>query len=80
MPLPRMRTIKEAVAEFKATDPNTAMNENYLRRMILTKKIPAVVAGSKYLVNMEVLEEILSRPQEDPAKPIEYGTIRKIVG
>lgn len=80
MPLPRMRTIKEAVAEFKAADPNTAMNENYLRRMILTKKIPAVVAGAKYLVNMEVLEETLSRPQEEPSKPIEYGTIRKIVG
>lgn len=76
MPLPRMRTIKEAVAEFKTADPFTSMNETYLRRLIILGKVPFVTAGRKYLVNMDVLTQCLSNQQ--PTPPPAYGTIRQI--
>ena len=57
--LPKMRTIKEAVAEFRSADPATAINETYLRRLILSGQVPHVKAGNKYLLNMEVLSVYL---------------------
>ncbi len=74
--LPRMRTIKEAVAEFKAIDPATAINETYLRRLILSGQVPHVKAGNKYLLNMEVLSVYLEGQtgqavEVGPAEPTE---------
>ena len=74
--LPRMRTIKEAVAEFKAIDAATAINETYLRRLILSGQVPHVKAGNKYLLNMEVLSVYLEGQtgqavEVEPAGPTE---------
>ena len=55
-----MRTIKEAVAELKETDSKTAVTQHFLRQLVLSKKIPSVMAGGKYLINMDVLEDYLS--------------------
>ena len=56
---PRMRGIKQAVEELRAADANTALTERALRRLILTGEIPSVRIGTKYLVNMDVLESYL---------------------
>ena len=57
---PPMRGIKQAVAEIRTSDPNTALTEKALRRMILTGEIPYVTAGRKYLVNLNTLYNYLN--------------------
>lgn len=78
MPLPRMRTIKEAAMECRETDPRTAITEKYIRRLVLTGQIPYVKSGTKYLLNMDKLESFLNQDYEEPQEPIPYGTIRQV--
>lgn len=56
---PRMRGIKQAIEEMKANDPNTALTERALRRLVLTGEVPSVRIGAKYLINMDILENYL---------------------
>ena len=63
MELPRIRTLKEAHAEIKASDPCTAVSFNYLRRLVLSGAIPCIKAGNKFLINMQRLEEYLCNPE-----------------
>ena len=65
--IPRMRGIKQAIAELKAADSNTAFTEKALRRLILCGEVPAVRVGKKYLVNMDVLEAYLCGSCAAPA-------------
>lgn len=60
--IPRMRTINEAAAELKAADPHTAVTPHFIRQLILDGKIPSVMAGRKYLVNLDGLQEYLANP------------------
>ncbi|MGN0488379.1 MAG: hypothetical protein ACI4HO_03845 [Ruminococcus sp.] len=60
--IPRMRTIKEAAAEIKAMDPNTAVTEYHIRQLALTGVIPRVKAGRKYLINLDMLIEYMENP------------------
>lgn len=55
-----MRGIKQAIEELKRNDPNTALTEKALRRLILTGELPAVRVGKKYLVNMNHLFDYLN--------------------
>lgn len=57
---PRMRGIKQAINELKATDPNTALTEHALRRLILSGALPSVRCGTKYLINMDNLSTYLN--------------------
>lgn len=57
--LPRMRTIEQAAAWIQETDPGTAFTKTALRRLIVAGKIPSVRIGTKYLVDLSVLEECL---------------------
>ncbi len=59
MKQPRMRTIPQAYAELKAADPDTCFTEYALRQLVLTKQIPSVKAGRKFLLNLDVLFEHL---------------------
>lgn len=65
MALPRMRLIKECVAELKALDPHTAVTEYYLRRLVKSGKFPVVMAGNKALINFDSLLEYLANPKAD---------------
>lgn len=56
----RVRTIKEAVKYFKEKDPNTALRETALRRIIKRGDIPVVWVGRKQLVSIESIEKFLS--------------------
>lgn len=58
--MPRIRTIQEAAAELKQSDPNTAVTPYAIRRMVLNGTIPCIYAGKKRLINMEILEHYLS--------------------
>ena len=77
--LPRMRGIKQAIAELKQTDPGTALTEKALRRLVLTKAIPSVRVGTKYLINLDTLYDYLycgGGDIENTAAPV--GIIRKV--
>ncbi len=58
--LPHMRGIKQAIIELRQFDPETALTEKALRRLVFTGAIPSVRIGRKYLINMELLHEYLS--------------------
>lgn len=77
----RVRTIKEAVKYFKEMDPNTALRETALRRLIKRGDIPAVWVGRKQLVSIESIEEFLSGPSRE-SQPIDCeqprGVIRRV--
>lgn len=77
-PLPPMRGVKQAVEEIKKDDPNTALTERALRRMILTGEIPHVKAGTKYLVNMNVLNDYLYKGTQAAEHSAEPGQLRVV--
>ncbi len=54
-----MRTINSAYEELVTKDSATCITKNAIRQLIITGKVPSVKIGSKYLVNMEVLERFL---------------------
>ena len=74
---PRMRGIKQAIAELRQMDADTALTERALRRLILTHEIPSVRVGKKYLVNMEILTVFLYRGSCNNELPV-TGGIRRI--
>ena len=75
---PPMRSIKQAVAEIKSTDPNTALTYNALRQLVLTGVIPHVKAGAKYLVNLNTLYQYLNEGVVSEQQPLTINGIRRI--
>ena len=55
-----MRGIHQAIVELKASDPDTALTERALRRLVTTNEIPCVRVGNKYLINMDILKQYLN--------------------
>lgn len=43
----RMRTIRQALAEIKGIDPNTAFNYNYINKLCEDNKIHNIIVGQK---------------------------------
>ena len=64
----RTRTIREAAAYFRETDPQTCLTETAIRRLICTGAVPSARVGRKYLVTVEALEAYLSGVLQPPAK------------
>lgn len=58
--MPRMRTIEQAAAWLRETDPESAFTKTALRRLVVTGKIPSVRVGRKYLIDLDTLEGFLS--------------------
>ena len=77
--LPPMRTLKQAYETIKETDPDSALTMTALRRLVVSGKLPSVRAGSKYLLNLDTLQECLQNPGrfEKPAQE-QKGVIRRI--
>lgn len=72
----RMRTQRQAIQIIREADPDTAITPHALRMMILSKKIPSVMAGGKYLIDVDRLEEYITAPEPEPV--IEIGRIRAV--
>ena len=53
----QMRTIDEAAAFMRRTDPHTAVTKTALRRLVTSGQIPSVRVGTKYLIDLGVLDE-----------------------
>lgn len=69
--MPQVRTIEQAYLWLKERDADTAITKTALRRLVTTGQLPAVRVGSKYLVNLEVLEAFLSGTNIIPFTPPE---------
>lgn len=75
----RMRTIPNALAEIRKADPETDLTEYRIRQLILEGKAPAVMAGKKYLVNLDVLFDVLrGDPITEKESPSQRFTIRRV--
>ena len=74
--MPRMRTIDQAAAWMKENDPNTALTKTALRRLVVSGKLPSVMIGQKYLLNLDTLEAYLSGGAE--IIPLPVNGIRKL--
>ncbi len=55
----RIRTIKNAYREIREQDPNTCITEWFLRQLITGGAIPSIRAGTKWLVDLDVIEEYI---------------------
>ena len=77
---PRMRTLPKAVDVVKEYDPDTSFTLTALRRLIREGKVPAVDAGVKKLVNVDLLLEYLAAPPTSTLQQEaqQAGTIRRV--
>ena len=53
----KLRAPRAAAAWFKERDPDTAVSEAYIRRLIIDGEIPCVRNGCKQLVDCEQVEK-----------------------
>lgn len=76
----RLRTINEAVRYLKQQDPETSMTPYFIRRMIVEGQVPTIMAGKKYLVDLDRLLEHLDQQLESDqkTKPQTQGVMRHI--
>ena len=51
----RMRTIEQAAAEIKKADPDTAITKYAIRQLVISREIPSIQRGNKYLINLDTL-------------------------
>ena len=52
----RLRTIHAAITELKSViDPGSALSEYWLRNAIKSGEVPAIMAGGRYLVDLDKL-------------------------
>ena len=74
-----MRTLKQAYEAIRATDPERALTMTALRRLAVSGILPTVKAGSKYLLNLDMLQEYLQNPERfDRRETKQKGVIRRI--
>lgn len=55
----RMRTIREALKEIKALDPNSSVTYNFIKKLCEQNKVTVVRLNKKYLLNLDDLLQIL---------------------
>ena len=55
----RIRTIKNAYREIREQDPNTCITEWFFFFFITGGAIPSIRAGTKWLVDLDVVEEYI---------------------
>jgi hypothetical protein len=77
---PRLRTIPQTILYFKTKDPETYVNETYLRGLINSGAIPYHRAGKRFLINLSVLEDYFDNPKANPEPVPTHGKIRQING
>lgn len=74
--MPRMRTIDQAAAWLRTSDPDTALTKTALRRLVVTGQLPSVRIGQKYLIDLDILSDYLRG--STPAAIEEMPGIRRI--
>lgn len=72
----RMRTIQQAAAWVKEADPNTALTQTAIRRLVLSGEIPHITAGTKRLIALEDIEDYLAGVLSPSLSPV--GVVRPV--
>ena len=81
----RYRTIKGAVQELKAEDPNTEITEYLLRKLVVSGEIPSLKSGNKYIINVDELLDDIERarykknPPDEKYEPGDFIPRKSIV-
>lgn len=75
----RVRSIREVAKYFHDMDPDTQLTEWTIRNMISEGTIPAVKSGGKYLINLDLLLQMLGGmlTGSDKIQPVAPLTINK---
>ena len=68
--MPRIRTIKSALAEIKGTDSKTALTEYRIRQLVINGEVPSMKCGNKYLVDVDILLKVLEGGKNGATKEI----------
>ena len=55
----RMRTIREALKEIKALDPNSSVTYNFIKQVCEQEKITVIRLNKKYLLNLDDLLKLI---------------------
>lgn len=72
----RTRTIREAAAYFRESDPQTCLTETAIRTLLRTGVVPSARVGRKYLVTTEALEAYLEG-SVGPEKTVEVPLVKQ---
>ena len=74
----RMRTIEQTYQYLMERDPDNRLSRYALRRMILEGRIPAVTVGTRYLIDLDRLEEFLyNQSVSQPTEGIRPVRVRR---
>ena len=68
--VPRMRTVSKLVAEIKALDPGSDVTEYYVRQLAKAGTVRTVWAGTKALIDMDEMLELLRTGTDRAQKEI----------
>lgn len=58
----KLRTINQSVEHLRQQDPGCALTPTAIRRKIIAGELPVVMAGNKYLLDIDTLEQHLFTP------------------
>lgn len=72
----KMRTIPQLVREAKAEDPNTPLNEHFIRCLVKRGEIKTVTVNRKTLISVAAFNEYMNRVSD--AEPGGNSKIRRI--
>ena len=75
--VPRMRTLNQAYEMLLEFDPDTAVTKHSLYVKLRSGEIPCVMAGTKRLINFDLLVGMLNNLQAVPESR-QSGKIRKL--
>ncbi len=56
----KYRTIQQAFESIKAFDVDTAITYHALRQLVVSGRIPSMRVGKKYLIDLDVLADLLN--------------------
>lgn len=74
----KIRTLSEAYNFIKTSDPETAITQNALRRMVVSGQVPCVKVGKKYLIDVDVLLEFLKGTKPEDVLPNYKNPLRVV--
>lgn len=74
----RWRKIRDGYREIKSADPNTALSESAIRRMVQRGDIPSYRIGTHYLINLDDLENLCNPQPQDTETASSAGVIRRL--
>jgi len=77
-PVRRMRTIKGLADHYHEQDPLTAISEHFIRQIVREGKVSVTYAGTKALIAINDMDEILANPARAEAHDFQHGQIRRI--